>query len=214
MRPMVMGTAVKTVICAWLAAMSACIAFPGASAAQTRDSGARQGEVRVERGGEITPEKMERWRNMPPEEKERVRERYKRWKELPPEKRERILERRRQWRELPEGERNFLLQRREIFRDARPEEKVVIRKFFGSWRELPPENRQALKRRIADWRGMPASERNAQMREWPFYRNLSPGDQKVIRRFLFSEPPAQPPGPRRNWRGEGPPGAPSRPPSE
>ncbi|NNG45822.1 MAG: DUF3106 domain-containing protein, partial [Deltaproteobacteria bacterium] len=46
---------------------------------------------RVAESGKITPEKLERWRSMPQEKKERIRKRYRRWKNLPPERREKIL---------------------------------------------------------------------------------------------------------------------------
>jgi len=34
------------------------------------------------RGEPLSPERLERWRAMSPEERERLRERYRRWKEL------------------------------------------------------------------------------------------------------------------------------------
>ncbi|MGE5664525.1 MAG: DUF3106 domain-containing protein [Deltaproteobacteria bacterium] len=151
-------------------------------------------EGRVPRGtireqpGQVTPEKIERWRGMSPEERDRIRERYRRWKDLPPERRERLMERSRRWRELPERDRRFIRERREMYRNAWPEEKRAIDKFFVRWRQLPPEGRRTLKRRIAEWRALPASERDERLAGWSFYNSLRPEEQKVIRRFLFSEP--------------------------
>jgi hypothetical protein len=153
-------------------------------------------EGRVPRGmtreqpGRVTPEKLERWRGMSPEERDRIRERYRRWKELPPERRDRLMERSRRWRELPERDRRFLRERREMYRNAWPDEKRTIDKFFARWRQLPPEGRRALQRRIAEWRALPAAERDERMAGWSFYNRLRPEEQGVIRRFLFSEPPA------------------------
>ena len=62
-----------------------------AGTVQDRPERSRQGGLLFARAGEITPEKLERWRSMPPEEREKIRERYRRWKSLPPERRERIL---------------------------------------------------------------------------------------------------------------------------
>jgi len=187
-----------------------CLASP-CVAADAQNRGGNPEGIQKTRPGEITPDRLERWRQMTPEERERVRERYRRWKELPPEQQERILERRRRWRELPESERNYLRERREIYRNAWPEEKAVINKFFRRWRELPPERRQALKRKFVEWRVMPAAERDEQMMNWPFYRNLPPDDQRVIRRFLFSEPVPQPSPDRRNSPGNAPPAGPGSP---
>ena len=154
---------------------------------------------RVARPGEVTPEKIERWRTMKPEDREKIRERYHRWKELPPERKERILERRRQWRELPEGQRRFLKQRREIYRNAGPQEKRTLEEFSRRWRDLPPERRRALRSRLAEWRDLPEDMRDERLMEWPFYQGLSPDERKTVSRFLFSKPSRGPKG--------GPPGS-------
>ena len=173
--------------------LAASLLLPGPRTAGARDPGGRPPAIRMAQAGEVTPDKLERWQRMSPEERDRVKERYRRWKELPPERKERILERRRKWRELPEGERSYLRQRREIYRSARPEEKQVIKGFFRRWRELPPERRQALRRKFMEWRGLPAAERHERMTNEPFYRNLSPHERKVVERFLFPEPSRTPP---------------------
>ena len=142
--------------------------------------------------GRLSPEKIERWRRMSPEEQDRIRERYRQWKALPPERRERLMERTRRWRELPEGDRRYLMQRREMYRNARPEQKQAIDKFVVRWRQLPPDRRRELKSRIAEWRGLPAAERGDRMQDWSFYRRLRPDEQRVIRWYLFSEPPPPP----------------------
>ena len=171
----------------------------GAPSGRRGDAFVRAEGRRVAQAGEVTPEKIERWRTMTPEDRERIRERYHRWKELPPERKERILERRRQWRELPEGQRSFLMQRREIYRNAGPQEKRTIETFARRWRDLPPERRRALRGRLAEWRHLPEGRRDERLREWPFYQRFSPDERKAVSRFLFSQPSR---GPKR-----GPPGS-------
>ena len=153
---------------------------------------------RVTRAGDVTPEKLERWRTMTPEERERIRRRYHRWKELPPERRERILERRKRWRELPEEQRRSLMQRREIYRSAPPEEKRAIEKLFRYWRGLPPDRRHAMRRDLSDMRSLPVPDRDERLMGWPFYRQLSPEERKAITPFLFPNPQ---PGPERGLPG-------------
>jgi len=150
--------------------------------------------LRMAQVGEVTPDKLDRWRTMTPEERERYRERYRRWKTLPPERRERILERRRRWRDLPEGQRRFLKERREIYRNAWPEEKRAIEKFARQWRRLPPERRHAMRRRLFEWRDLPAAERNERLMDWQFFRELSPSEKRAVSRFLFLKPPQGPKG--------------------
>lgn len=154
-----------------------------------------QGGPEVARPGIVTPENLERWRSMTPEEREKIRRRYHRWKDLSPERRERILERRKRWRALTEEQRRSLMQRREIYRSAPPEEKRVIEKLFHYWRGLPPERRHAMRRDLADMGNLPASDRNERLMGWPFYRRLSPGERKAITPFLFPNPQ---PGPERD----------------
>ena len=136
----------------------------------------------------IPPERLERWRAMPPEERERIRERYRRWKELPPGERERILERNRRWRRLPEEQRIYLKERRELLKDAGPEDRAVVGRFFARMRSLPPGARRAARQRIWEGRSLPPGEREEAMRSWPFYSGLSDRERDTLRWFLFARP--------------------------
>jgi len=145
-------------------------------------------------GGEpISPGRLERWRAMSPEERERIRKRYRRWKELSPERRERIMERNRRWRELPEEQRRYLKDRRELLKNAGPEDRGVVRKFFARMRSLPPEARGAARQKIREGRSLPPGEREEAMRSVPFYRGLSDRERDTLRWFLFAPPGERPP---------------------
>lgn len=167
----------------------------GGSASGEADGGpGRRERARVAKAGDVTPEKLERWRSMTPEERDRYRKRYRRWKRLTPERRKRILENRRRWNNLPEEQRRFLMQRREIYRNARPEEKRSIEKFVRRWRRLPPERREAVRRNLSQIRDLPAPLRDGRLMEWPIYHRLTPDERTAVRRFLFAEPSPRPPG--------------------
>ncbi len=157
------------------------------------DSGRKKGS-RMAQAGEVTPEKLDRWRSMTPEEREKYRQRYRRWEKLPPERRKRILERRQRWSNLPAEQRHFLMQRREIYRNAWPEEKRAIEKFYRRWRQLPQDRRQTMRRNLAEMRDLPASHRDERLMGWVFYRRLLPDERKAVNRFLFSEPSSGPLG--------------------
>jgi len=145
------------------------------------------------RGEPLSPERLERWRSMSPEERDRIRERYRRWKELSPEQQERIRERKRRWRELPEEQRSYLRDRRELMKDAGPEDRVVVRKFFDRMHSLPPGVRSAARQKIWEWRSLPPGEREEAMRSWPFYCDLSEPERGTLRWFLFARPGERPP---------------------
>ena len=81
------------------AGFSVLVRYPSPVVRNRRFAGRRaraaQGTRGIDRAGSppgepLSPGRLERWRAMPPEERERIRERYRRWKELPPEERERI----------------------------------------------------------------------------------------------------------------------------
>jgi len=145
------------------------------------------------RGEPLSPERLERWRAMSPEEQERLRERYRRWKELPPEKRERIKERHRRWRELPEEQRRYLEDRRELLKDAGPEDRAVVHKFFSRMHSLPPEVRRATRQKIWGWQSLPPGERDEAMRSFPFHGEFSGRERETLRWFLFARPGEPPP---------------------
>jgi len=173
-----------------LPGMAAGSAAPGRDGRAHASSGiSGSGRLRLAQAGEITPEKIERWRRMPPEQRERIRERYRRWKALPPERRERVLERRRTWGSLPRESRRYLRDRREIYRRAGPEERRAIRKFVRGMREMPPHRRRQFQQRIGELREVPAPDRESRMTVWPLYRRLSPAERDAVNRFLFDRPP-------------------------
>ena len=200
----------RTIVCAiFLSPFGILLSLPGTAFAQggeqvlSREPGLFPGEADVlaraageeaaesiapdrPRGEPVSPERLERWRSMSPEERERIRERYRRWKELPPEERERIKERHRRWRELPEEQRRYLKDRRELMKDAGPEDRVVVRKFFDRMHSLPPGARSAARQKIWEWRSLPPGEREEAMGSWPFYRDLSEPERETLRWFLFA----------------------------
>jgi Protein of unknown function (DUF3106) len=154
----------------------------------------RADRTRTAQAGEVTPEKIERWRKMSPEQQERIRKRYQRWKSLSPGQRERILNRRRVWRSLPEADRRYLGDRREVYRHLGPEDKQAVGKFVRQMRQLPVGRRHLLRRRIWELRNLPASRRDEQLMGLPPYRRLSPTERHAVNRFLFSERPGRAPG--------------------
>lgn len=179
--------------------LGAILLLPGmaaGSAAPERDGRAHgssgisgAGRLRLAQAGEITPEKIERWRRMTPDQRKRIRERYRRWKALPPERRERVLKRRRTWGALPRESRSYLRDRREIYRRGAPEERRAIRKFVRGMREMPPHRRRQLQQKIGELREIPAPDRESRMMAWPLYRRLSPAERDAVNRFLFARPP-------------------------
>jgi len=77
-------------------------------------------------------------RNLSPEERRQLRERYKQFKQLPPEEQEKLRQRLKEFQSLPEDQQERLRQRGKLFRDMTPEQQERFRKFQRRWRNLPP----------------------------------------------------------------------------
>jgi len=67
-------------------------------------------------------EGTDNWRNLSPQEKERVLRNYQHWKSLPPKDKEHLQEEWDRWRRLPENRRDKLRERYDDLRRFRPGE--------------------------------------------------------------------------------------------
>ncbi len=82
----------------------------------------------------------QRWKDLTPEQRERIRERYRRFQELPPDQQERIRERHEWFKSLPPGER---LELREKWKRMSPQERKDLRKELKELRKEKKEKRAA-----------------------------------------------------------------------
>lgn len=108
-------------------------------------------------------EALERWRQMSPQEKQELRNRYQRWKSLAPEEREELRK------------------KFEIWRGMTPDEKKVIRRNFERWRNLPPQQQERLRERWDRWRNLPPERREVLRRRFQKLQQLSPEERRQLR---------------------------------
>lgn len=72
-------------------------------------------------------ERMQRWQSLPPEKRERLRQRYEKFKQLPPEEQEAVKQRYNKWREMPAEDRRAM---RDKWQSMSPEDRKAFRQRF------------------------------------------------------------------------------------
>jgi hypothetical protein len=115
------------------------------------------------RGVTPPPNVQERWRNMTPQERQRVFQNEQRLRNLPPAQQQMLRERAQVWQRMtPE-------QRDHIRNDVLPK-----------WRQMPPERRQAIQQRLRVLQNMPEAARNQRLSDPNFTRGMSEEDKATL----------------------------------
>ena len=99
--------------------------------------------------GAVKPEMLQRWQNMTPEQREKIRERMQRWRAMTPEERQRILQNMERFRKLTPEQRERLIQARQRWEQVPPEVRQRMHRQFERFKELPPEVRERIMQRMA-----------------------------------------------------------------
>jgi hypothetical protein len=84
----------------------------------------------------------QRFRELPPDQQQEIRERLQRFRGLPPEKQDAVRERYRSLRELPPDQRQQLERNRERWKQLSPDQKQEMRQRMRELQSLPPEQRR------------------------------------------------------------------------
>jgi Protein of unknown function (DUF3106) len=110
------------------------------------------------------PNVQERWRNMTPQERERMKQNEDRLRRLPPSQQQVLRDRAQVWNRMtPE-------QREHIRTDVLPR-----------WRQMPPDHKQAIRQRLRVLQNMPESARNQRLNDPNFTRGMSEEDKSTLR---------------------------------
>jgi hypothetical protein len=121
----------------------------------------------------VTP--IERWNQMPPEERERE------LAKLPPERAAQIRQRIERYNQLPPQVRQALNERAQRLNQLPPERQALVRERLKEFRQLPVERRQEVRRSIRHLSSMPDAQRRARLGNPQFQSHFSPQEQQIIR---------------------------------
>jgi hypothetical protein len=102
------------------------------------------------RGGQRRPaeENWNRYENLSPEDKARLRNRYRQWESLSPEKQQDMRRRMEKWKELPQEDRELLRRRHEQWQELSPQERQGLREKLNRWNDLSPEEQERIRQRF------------------------------------------------------------------
>jgi hypothetical protein len=110
------------------------------------------------------PNVQDRWRNMTPQEKQRLSQNEERLRRLPPAQQQMLRERAQVWQRMtPE-------QRDHVRNDVLPK-----------WRQMTPDRRQAIQQRLRVLQNMPESARNQRLNDPNFTRGMTDEDRSTLR---------------------------------
>jgi predicted Fe-S protein YdhL (DUF1289 family) len=113
--------------------------------------------------GAPVPNGQQRWRNMTPQEKQRIFQNQDRLRHLPPAQQQQLRERAQVWQKMtPE-------QRDHIRNDVLPR-----------WKQMPPDRKQAIQQRLRVLQNMPESARNQRLNDPNFTRGMSEEDRSTL----------------------------------
>lgn len=125
---------------------------------------------------------IERWRRMPPEERQKALEK------LPPERRQRIEEQLQRLDRMPADQRRGLERRYERFQSLPPEQQERVRQVYRRMRELPPERRMAINHAARHISTLPDAERKARMESEEFRGRFSPEEREMVGELVAAMP--------------------------
>lgn len=137
------------------------------------------------RDGLGNPEKMERWRKLPPERKEKIIRRYRRWEKLPPEKRERILKRYRKFKNLPPEKRERLKRRWKRMQELSPAERTSLKGTKSRFRSFSPEKKSVIRNNMKSLRNAPEEKRYERFMEMEELGDFTAGEKDVLYKYFF-----------------------------
>jgi Protein of unknown function (DUF3106) len=109
------------------------------------------------------PNVQERWRNMSPQERNRLAENQRRFNQLPPQRQQDMKRAAENWSKLTPEQRNHLKN------DVLPK-----------WQQLPADRQRAIQQRLGVLQNMPESARNRHLSDPNFTRGMSDEDRQML----------------------------------
>ena len=110
------------------------------------------------------PNVQERWRNMTPQERNRLAENQRKFNQLPPQRQQDMKRAAENWEKLTPEQRNH------IKNDVLPR-----------WQQLPADRQRAIQQRLGVLQNMPESARNRHLSDPNFTRGMSEEDRQMLR---------------------------------
>ena len=88
------------------------------------------------------------YKNLTPEEKEKIRKKYKEWQSLPPKEKEKIRKRMKRYRKMSPSEQELYRQRHKQWQHLSPTERKKLQEDLERWENLSPQEKNAIRKRF------------------------------------------------------------------
>ena len=132
----------------------------------------------------LPPALLQKLKDLPPEEQEKVLQNNARFQELPKERQEQLLERLHRWQALPPEQKEAVAERFVIFSMLTPEQRQKAREIYSRhWATMPPERRKALVEEFRKLREMPPAEREKYLSGHDPAASLSSEDRDLLKQL-------------------------------
>jgi predicted Fe-S protein YdhL (DUF1289 family) len=105
-----------------------------------------------------------------------------RWRNMTPQDRQRVLQNEERLRRLPPAQQQVLRDRAQVWNRMTPEQREHIRtNVLPQWRQMPPDRKQAIRQRLRVLQNMPEYARNQRLNDPNFTRGMSEEDRSTLR---------------------------------
>ena len=92
----------------------------------------------------------QRWQDLSPEEKDKIRQKYQEWQSLPAEEKQIIRQRMNQLKRMPPQKRNLYQQLFQQWQHISPDERKQLQKDLDNWEGLSPRQKELIRQRFTD----------------------------------------------------------------
>jgi hypothetical protein len=146
-------------------------------------------------GPMMSPQLMEKLRDLPPEEQEKVLKNNERFQELPKKMQDQMIDRLHSFQALPPEQREMIQKRFDAFNKFTPEDRQKMRQFFSErWQKLPEERHRALLNEFRKMRRMSPEEGEKYLASPDVASRLNADELDVLKQLRKFAPPPLPPG--------------------
>ena len=105
-----------------------------------------------------------------------------RWRNMTPQDRQRLLQNEDRLRRLPPAQQQVLRDRAQVWNRMTPEQREHVRTdVLPRWGQMPPERKQAIRQRLRVLQNMPEGARNQRLNDPNFTRGMSEEDRSTLR---------------------------------
>jgi Protein of unknown function (DUF3106) len=105
-----------------------------------------------------------------------------RWRNMTPQDRQRLLQNEDRLRRLPPAQQQVLRDRAQVWNRMTPQQREHIRTdVLPRWRQMPPDRKQAIRQRLRVLQNMPEYARNQRLNDPNFTRGMSDEDRSTLR---------------------------------